>query len=122
MGDKQVAMKMMRPKMMESVRAMKAGRKGKMMKAMVEDLREDEHQAMMKATMEEMMEVMKTDMKKKMRRAAVEEMTKDWRDMKEDKQEEMMMAMMRDERVRMDMMKPKMIVMMVEMKAGGKGQ
>merc|ERR1711879_51212 len=115
-------MDMMKPKMMAMMNNMKAGRRGKLMKAMVEDMREDEHEAMMKATMEDMMEVMRTDMKTKMRRAAVMEMTKEWRAVKEDEQETMMVAMLADERVRMDMMKPKMMAIKNNMKAGGKGQ
>merc|ERR1719414_679210 len=50
------------------------------------------------------------------------QMTKEWREMHEDTQDEMMLAMMRDERVRMDMMKPKMMAMMNNMKAGRRGK
>merc|ERR1719336_2668951 len=75
MGDMNVAMKMMKPKMMARMKEMRAGRKGKMMKAMVEDMQEEEHETMMKATAEEMMRVMKemrAGRKGKMMKAMVE--------------------------------------------------
>merc|ERR1719158_222044 len=75
MDDMKVAMKMMRPKMMAIMREMKAGRRGRMMKKMVQGMQDSEHDAMMRATVEEMMEVMMKDMMKSIVQGVVKDIT-----------------------------------------------
>merc|ERR1711972_353950 len=99
----------------------KAGEFGEMSKYLLEDLREDEHEAMMKATVEEMLDVMRTDMKRKMMMSVVEEMTTDWMAMEDGERDSMFMTMMSDTEASMKMMMPKMMEMKDGIKAGMKG-
>merc|ERR1712203_1341749 len=78
MHDMQEAKKQMMPHIKEILKDMKSGKKGKMMKALANDLTADEEKVVKTEAMMLMMEAMRTDIKNRMKMHVVKKMTEDW--------------------------------------------